>query len=137
MSVLLLLTRHAFMRAHSNTISCELPCLWRPRVPTFIQESALFGLRVLLPIAVSFILSLSVSFVLRFCLISFHLLAVQVSNYWLQAKSIQIRYTSSALAASCQKKRTRRSYSIDAKKKREMAGTERDDCTLHLRSLSF
>lgn len=46
----------------SNTISCELPCLWRPRVlvmPTFIQESALFGLRV--PVSyrsVSFRLSL-------------------------------------------------------------------------------
>lgn len=117
MSVLLLLTRHAFMRAHSNTISCELPCLWRPRVPTFIQESALFGLRVLLPIAVSFILSLSVSFVLRFCLISFHLLAVQVSNYWLQAKSIQIRYTSSALAASCQKKKNAKKLFYRRKKK--------------------
>jgi len=47
---------YAHTKAHnlvqSNTISCELPCLWRPRVlamPTFIQESAPFGLRVPAP----------------------------------------------------------------------------------------
>jgi len=61
---------------------------------------------------------------------------VQVSNYWLQAKSIQIRYTSSALAASCQKK-CEEEVILDCGKKSETATEEGDGSALHLRSLSF